>query len=347
MLQALVRLTEAGLVPDTVCRMGIRGLLRRRLRELERADGESENRWLDEVASAPVAPVPEAANAQHYELPAGFFAKVLGRHLKYSGCYWPAGVTDLDEAEARMLELYSERAQIEDGQRILDLGCGWGSLSLWLAARFPAARIVALSNSRGQADYIRDRATQQGLSRLQVVTADINEARLDGQFDRIVSIEMFEHMRNWARLLQIIAGWLEPSGKLFVHYFCHHRHTYAFETRGPGDWMARYFFTGGIMPSAELLARFDQHLTPEAQWTVNGQHYARSAHAWLERLDAHRAAIQPILRTRYGHASGRWYQRWRLFFMACEELFAYHGGHEWLVVHYRLTHRNGVDQANR
>ena len=327
-------LAERGLLPDRVTRAGIRRLLAARLAEAERGPGP--DAAAARLAGEPVAPVPDAANRQHYEVPAEFFAQVLGPHLKYSGAYWPPETRTLEAAEAAMLALTAERAGLADGQRILELGCGWGSLALWMARRFPRARIVAVSNSAPQRRFIEARAP----GNLEVVTADMNTFRAPGVFDRVVSVEMFEHMRNWPELLRRVASWLTPDGKLFVHVFCHRRYTYPFRTTGPDNWMGRYFFTGGMMPGADLLSRFGDDLTVEAQWMVPGGHYARTAEAWLANLDARRDAVWPVLASTYGPEARRWFHRWRLFFLACAECFAFGGGAEWQVAHYRLTRRH-------
>jgi len=330
MLDRGLELAERGRLPLPALRWGIRRMLRERLR-----DEQGRARDLaPELAGGPVALAPEQANAQHYELPPAFFELVLGPRLKYSSAYWPPGVDSLAAAEEAMLELYVERARLADGQRILELGCGWGSLCLALARRFPRARILAVSNSAPQRRFIAARAP----ANLTVITADMNTFATAGRFDRVVSIEMFEHMRNYRELHRRIAGWLEPGGTLFVHVFCHRRFAYPFETGGPGDWMGRYFFTGGLMPAFDLLARFQDDLRLEERWNVRGDHYARTARAWRENLERHRADALPVLAAVYGPADAPcWYQRWRLFFLACEELFGYRRGTEWMVGHYRFA----------
>ena len=325
-----VDLAERGLVPLPGLRLGVRRLLAKRLADAE--SGPPEERFARELEEGPVALVPEKANEQHYEVPSAFFETVLGPALKYSGAYWPEGVDSLAEAEQAMLELTVERAALEDGQAILELGCGWGSLTLHVARRFPEARITAVSNSASQRRFIEARAP----SNVRVITADMNDLELDARFDRVVSVEMFEHMRNYRELLRRIRGWMYDHGRLFVHVFCHRRLTYPFETAGPDNWMGRHFFTGGIMPSFDLLRRFDDDLEVEVSWAVAGTHYERTARAWRESLERRRADVMPILRATYGDEARRWYHRWRLFFLACEELFGYRGGSEWLVGHHRL-----------
>ena len=338
----LIDWCERGLIPDFLARIGMRRLLANRL-ATEIGDGgelefEQFRRRLAELRQSPVAIETAKANEQHYEVPAAFFKRVLGPHLKYSCCFYGAGVRTLGEAEQAMLSLTAARAELADGQRILELGCGWGSLTLWMAVQFPGSRITAVSNSASQRQFILARAGERGLQNVEVITADANFFTTGERFDRVVSVEMFEHMRNYATLLARIAGWLHPGGKLFVHIFCHRSLLYPFSVGGDDDWMARYFFTGGLMPSESTLLHFQQHLTVEDQWRVSGTHYARTAHDWLANQDRERDAVLAVLKEAYGPLeAGRWFQRWRMFFMAVEELFGYSGGTEWLVGHYRFV----------
>jgi cyclopropane-fatty-acyl-phospholipid synthase len=331
--------TEQGYVPDAVIRAGIRQLLAQRLTEISADNVESygaqTRRFVRAMDAAPIAPIPEKANEQHYEVPAEFFGHVLGRHRKYSSCYWGDGIATLDEAEAAALAITCERAGIADGQDVLELGCGWGSLTLWLASHYPAARITAVSNSHSQRAYIRAEAERRGLRNLHVITADMNGFDTDLRFDRVVSVEMFEHMRNYRRLYARIHRWLKPNGRLFKHIFVHRAVPYAFVDQGPADWMSRYFFAGGIMPSDDLPLRFQDQLRFREHRTWDGTHYQKTANAWLANLDARRAAVLPILAATYGDdAAWQWLQRWRIFFMACAELFGYRRGQEWWVSHY-------------
>lgn len=335
-------LAERGLLPDALLRLGIRRMCAARLRA-EQAGGLAaqatrQSRLIDLLRHSPVAIETAAANAQHYELPPAFFEHCLGPRLKYSGCYYPRGDETLAEAEDAMLALYGERAELADGQRILELGCGWGSLTLWMAARYPNARITAVSNSHGQRRHIEAQCRLRGLGNVSVMTQDVNTlAMAAGQFDRCVSIEMFEHMRNYQVLMQRIADWLAPEGKLFVHIFAHRTLAYPFETAGADNWMGRHFFTGGLMPAADTLLHFQQALQIEQRWLIDGTHYQKSANHWLQRQDGQRDAVMAVLKEAYGEHAALWFQRWRMFWMACAELFGYADGQEWMVAHYRFA----------
>jgi cyclopropane-fatty-acyl-phospholipid synthase len=341
--RGLLGWAERGLLPDALIRYGIRRLCAARLREERTGGVEGQAARFEErielLRQSPIAIHTDAANAQHYELPPAFFESCLGARLKYSCAYYPHGDETLDRAEEAMLELYVERAQLTDGQRILELGCGWGSLTLFMAERFPNARIEAVSNSRPQREFIEARCAARGLRNVTVRTADVNRLEFSaGAYDRCVSVEMFEHVRNYRALLGRIAASLAPGGKLFVHIFAHRTLLYPFETEGKDDWMGRNFFTGGLMPSAETLLRFQEELELEARWLLDGSHYQRTAEHWLANHDAHRETILAALREAYGAAGAAlWNQRWRMFFMACAELFGYAGGQEWLVAHYRFA----------
>lgn len=346
-LSLAVAVVERGLAPDDLTRAAIRRLCRARLREQERqgiADRECRKEvFVQSMRVSPIAPLPEKANEQHYELPPDFFGLVLGPRRKYSCCYWKDDTRTLAAAEEAALAITCERAQLADGQQVLELGCGWGSLSLWMAERYPNSRITAVSNSVAQRKYVAVEAKLRGLTNIKVITADMNdfapiaEGEHADRYDRIVSVEMFEHMRNYELLLQRIASWLRPDGELFVHIFCHQDLVYPFDAEGSADWMGRYFFTGGIMPSADLLGRYNCDLTVCEQWTWNGRHYQRTAEAWLQNLDAHSTEALEILRATHGRGQAeRWFNRWRVFFLAVSELFGYAAGEEWQVAHYRL-----------
>ena len=324
------RLAARGKVPDGVLRLGVRLALRRRLRALQR--GEPPER-LRAMRNGPTAVATDAANRQHYEVPTEFFRMILGPRLKYSSGLWPSGVETLADAEDAMLELCAQRAGLADGQRVLDLGSGWGSFALWAAARYPTSTITAVTNSRTQRDHIAGEAKARGLEHLDVLHANAASEDIPGRFDRIVSIEMLEHIRDHGALLARLADRLDSDGRIFVHVFSHVRHAYAFE---PEDgWMARWFFSGGTMPSLELFEEGAPAVRTVDRWIVNGRHYARTLRAWLRMLDERRPQIVELFRDVYGDdVASLWLMRWRLFFIACEELFAYRGGREWVVAHH-------------
>ncbi len=340
-----IDLAERRIIPDPLVRAGMRLVLGQRLRLERTLDDQDARRklqaFVDQMRAEPIAVATDAANRQHYELPAEFFERVLGPFLKYSSCLWPDGVDDLAQAEERMLALSCERAGVADGMDVLDLGCGWGSMSLWIATRFPSCRVLAVSNSRTQAEFIRRRCVELALDRVEVITADMNDFSTRRRFDRVVSVEMFEHMLNWESLFNRVASWLGPEGAFFLHVFCHRRYAYRYTDSGASDWMARHFFTGGIMPSEVLPLSYDADLEVERQWRVNGLHYSRTLEAWLAAMDADRGRLMPVFVATYGDDAGRWFSRWRMFFMACSELFRYHGGNEWFVAHTVLRPRSG------
>ena len=351
---AAIGLAEQGLVPDRLVRIGIRRLLQERLAELRTDDpaatAATRDAFFEAARTLPVAIATQEANEQHYEVPAAFFEQVLGPRFKYRCCDYGLRaerrgrhltLPPIEQAEEAMLAKTCERAGVEDGMRILDLGCGWGSLSLWLAESYPNAEILAVSNSKTQREHIVARADRAGLRNLEVRTADANHFEPgdgEGPFDRVISIEMFEHMRGWPSLFERIARWLSPDGRLFLHYFCHRTTPYYYEVRSESDWMSRYFFTGGIMPSYDLAAQFRDHLSVEQSWIVDGRHYERTCNDWLDRVDARRDTVLPILAETYGEADAEmWLTRWRFFFMACAELFGARSGSEWFVAHHRLA----------
>jgi len=336
--------TERGVVPDRFVRAGIRRLLKARTVEIGALDPERgaarSDSFIGSMRDAPVALLAHKANEQHYEVPGEFLGHVLGWRRKYSSAWWPDGVNDLDRAEDMALGATAERAGLADGQRILELGCGWGSLTLWMAERYPHARITAVSNSRDQRMYIEAAARTLGVANVEVITANVADLVVDRQFDRIVSVEMFEHLRNWPEMFRRVAGWLAPGGRFFMHVFVHRNTPYAFEDRDASDWMARHFFAGGMMPSDDLALRFQEHLSLLSRWRWDGTHYARTAEAWLANMDARREALWPILEQTYGAAQAKvWWTRWRLFFMSCAELFGYDKGREWWVAHYLFEAR--------
>lgn len=345
----VIDLCEKGLIPDPLSRWGMRQLMKRRLVDEANQDGEVRsqrlNAFLDELRASPIAVETGAANEQHYEVPAAFFHAHLGPRLKYSCCYYPNGNETLAEAEDKMFALYAERAGLQDGMRILDLGCGWGSLSLWLAEKYPNAQIVGLSNSNGQREFIQKRARDSGYRHLTILTGnivsfDFPHDAVQAGFDRVMSIEMFEHMKNYGLLLEKVSRWMKPDAKLFIHIFVHKLLAYHFEVKGEDDWMSKYFFTGGTMPSENLLLNFQDHVRLERQWWVDGRHYEKTSNHWLAGMDANRDAILAIFKDGYGpDQAAIWVQRWRMFYMAVAELFGYAGGNEWGVGHYLFGKR--------
>ena len=339
MITLLIKLAEKGFLPDSLIRLGIKRLCSQRLLQatsFSDADMEKEHAaWIDVLKKSPIALVPEKANEQHYEVPPRLFELVLGKNLKYSSGFWPEGVSSLDQSESAMLELTAERAGLFDGQDILELGCGWGSLTLYMAAHFPKSKITAVSNSNDQRQFIEERCRQLKLENISVITADMNDFNAEGLFDRVVSIEMFEHMRNYEKLLGRVNTWLKKEGKLFVHIFSHQKAAYPFEDKDDADWMAREFFSGGQMPSHRLLMSFPEQMKIEKDWRVSGTHYEKTSLAWLQKMDKNKAEVIELFKKTYGEEDASlWFQRWRIFFMSCEVLFGYNHGSEWGVSHY-------------
>ena len=339
---------EKNLVPGFLMRIGIRKLLRQRLQEENKGNAEANKKHLltliEELKNSPIAIETKSANKQHYEIPTEFYQLCLGKHLKYSSCFYKEGVSDLNIAERDMLELTCERAELKDGQDILELGCGWGSLSLFMAEKFPKSNVTSVSNSRTQKIYIDGEVKKRNITNLTVITADMNSFSIEKKFDRIASVEMFEHMRNYRELMKRISCWMKDDGKLFVHIFTHKEFAYKFEVNDDTDqagWMSNHFFTGGIIPSNDLLFYFNEHLIKENFWIVNGMHYAKTSEAWLKNMDSNKNKITSIFENTYGKINAlKWFAYWRIFFMACAELWGFDNGYEWMVCHYLFKKRS-------
>lgn len=332
-------LVEKNLVPDFLIRGGIRKLLRQRLNDENKGSKVARKahfiQLIEELKASPIAINTVDANEQHYEVPTEFYQYCLGKHLKYSSGYWKDGVADINTSESDMLELTCQRAELADGQNVMELGCGWGSLSLFMSAKYPKSSFTVVSNSRTQKIYIDEQAKLRGISNLTVITCDINNFSIDQKFDRVVSVEMFEHMRNYQKLMKLVADALKPDGKLFVHIFTHKEYAYKFEVIDDSDWMSKYFFTGGIMPSDDLLLYFNDDLTIEQHWKVSGTHYSKTSEAWLQNMDRNKDRIMPLFEKTYRKDQAvKWWVYWRIFYMACAELWGFNNGDEWIVSHY-------------
>lgn len=341
LIASAINTVERAPLPDPLTRYGIQFLVGRTRRRLSAASMSTESDFAREMARHPIATHVDAANEQHYELPPAFFSLVLGPRRKYSSCFYDNGTETLAQAELRALEETVAHADLADGQRILELGCGWGSLTLFMAERYPNAQIVAVSNSAPQRRHIEEQAEARGLDNVRIVTADMNDFGPEGVFDRVVSVEMFEHMSNWKALLERVKGWLAPDGRLFLHVFTHRLGCYRFDHADKSDWIANHFFTGGVMPSHGLIRCFADIFEVEQEWRWNGKHYRRTAEDWLANFDANRPEIDRILVAVYGDDAGLWRRRWRLFFLATAGLFGHANGEEWGVSHYRLRPAKG------
>jgi len=332
-------LLEKDLIPDYLIRTRIRQLLKQRLEDENKGGVELQQKhlmaFIENLKTSSIAVNTTDANEQHYEVPTPFYQYCLGKNLKYSSGYWKPGVTDIDTSETDMLEITCARAELKNGQKVLELGCGWGSLSLFMAAKFPESIFTVVSNSRTQKEYIDSEAAKRNISNLTVITADMNNFSIEGQFDRVVSVEMFEHMRNYKLLMEKVASFLLPDGKLFIHIFTHKEYAYLFEVKDDTDWMSKYFFTGGVMPSDDLMSYFNDHLTVKKHWHVSGSHYGKTSEAWLANMDKHKSEIMPLFAQTYGReAATKWWVYWRIFFISCAELWNYNEGNEWIVSHY-------------
>jgi len=341
------KIVASGILPDPVLRFAVRRLLAKKIKNQEIKDIEKRQQelleFIDRLKKMPIAVETDAANEQHYELPPQFFEEILGENLKYSCCLFEDNwiraelPQNLDEAEKKMLDLSCERAELKDGQKILELGCGWGSLTIYMAEKYPNAEIKAISNSQNQIEYIEGRLEERGLDNVSLEAADINYFKTEEKFDRVVSIEMFEHMRNYEKLISKIEAFLKEKGKLFVHIFTHHTYPFLYENEDSTNWMARYFFSGGTMPSTELLHYFSGNLRLENQWAVSGCHYKRTLEAWLIKMDEKKDEIWPIFKDTYGDQAEKWWNYWRLFFISSAEFFGYNDGNEWFISHYLFS----------
>ena len=336
---------EKDLLPECIIRFGIRRLLKQRIQEITHTEISSSSAkiqaYADALKKSPIAESTQAANEQHYEIPAEFYQKCLGKNLKYSGCLYPTGRESLSEAEDAMLALYAERAELINGQNILELGCGWGSLSLYMAKHYPNSHITGVSNSSSQKEYIDNQARLRGLTNITIITCDMNVfTQPSSTYDRVVSIEMFEHMKNYKLLLARIAAWLKADGKLFVHIFTHCKYPYHFEAKDNSDWMARYFFTGGQMPSHDLLSYFQDDLKLSKDWKVNGTHYQKTAEDWLLNMKENKKTLMPFFHQTYGKDAVKFWAYWKIFYMSCAELWGFNSGNEWLVSHYLFEKRS-------
>lgn len=335
----LIDLSERGLVPDFLIRAGIRNLCRKRLKQCKHDDCEANaelaEKYIVDSDASPMAVLTEKANQQHYEVPAEFYRHALGKNLKYSSCYYDSNTKSLDDAEDRALALTCEHAKLENGLDVLELGCGWGSLSLWMAKNFHDSQITSISNSNSQREYILEQARNRGYENLKVITADINQFTTESTYDRVVSVEMFEHVRNHRELFSRIHNWLIPGGKLFTHVFCHRSTSYPFEVEGEDDWMSKHFFSGGTMPADELFLRISGNLELEHRWRWSGKHYAQTSEDWVANIDQHREEILKLFNRDLSMAEAyRTFHRWRIFFLACAETFGFSNGQEWWVSHY-------------
>ena len=336
MTKFLLTIAELGLIPDVFIKTAVRFITKKRLNE----SGIHENKLnvIKSISEGGIAEKTDDANEQHYEVPPEFFKYALGKNLKYS-CSFFDKTDSLDEAEKSMIELYIERADIQEGHDILDLGCGWGSFSLYVAEKYPSVSITAVSNSKDQIAFIQNEAKRRGLFNIKASKMDVNNLDLDNKFDRIVSIEMFEHLRNYKLILNSLNSLLKPDGRLFVHIFCHKELTYFYEIKNSYDWMTKYFFEGGIMPSQDIFKYFDDELEVINQWDVNGNHYAKTCKAWLNNHYKNKDKILDIFDKHYDKPR-IWFNRWRIFFLSCEAFFAINNGREYFVSHYLLKKPN-------
>jgi cyclopropane-fatty-acyl-phospholipid synthase len=335
-VSSIIGTAERVPLPDIVIRAAIQRLCSRTATRLASGNAESDASFADEMAARAIAEYTDEASAQPTEVPQAFFAKVLGPNRKYSSCFYKEPESTLQEAEEESLRQTVEHADLHDGQSILELGCGWGSLALWMARQFPHAQITAVSNSHSQRIDIEGEAASRGLQNLRVITEDMNVFDPKQRFDRIVSVEMFEHMMNWRELMTRVKSWLKPDGRFFMHISTHRAGAYSFDRAGTEDWIAQHFFTGRVMPSHHLIRQYADLFEVEKEWRWSGAHYRRTALDWLSNFDSHRDEIDDVLRPVYGSDTALWMRRWRWFFLATAGLFGYADGSEWGVSHYRM-----------
>jgi len=341
----IFNLLEKNVIPDFLIRIGIRRLLSARLIDENKGSIEKNREalqgYIEALKKSPVAINTKDANEQHYEVPTEFYKLCLGKRLKYSGGYWPSGVSTLDASEESMLALSCQRARLQDGHTVLDLGCGWGSLTLYIAEKFPNCKITSVSNSKTQKEHIDGVCKEKGFKNVTVITQDMNEFSINQTFDRLMSVEMLEHMKNYEVLFSRFAKYMKDDALFFIHIFTHVEYAYAFEVKDDTDWMSKYFFTGGQMPSDDLFLYFQKDLVLQDHWRVNGQHYQKTSEAWLSKMDSNQDKIMPIFEATYGKENAmKWWVYWRVFYMACAELWGYKGGEEWLVSHYLFSKRS-------
>ena len=343
MTRFLLSLAESGFIPDVLIKIAARHISTRRLNESNNHDNK--DAIINALSKGVVAEKTYDANEQHYEVPPEFFKQVLGENLKYP-CSLFENENSLDDAERSMLDLYIERAEIKNGQEVLDLGCGWGSFSLYVAKKFPNVNITSISNSSDQISYIKNEAQKRGLLNIEAIRMDVNNLKLDNQFDRIISIEMFEHLRNYKLILNSLNELLKPDGRLFIHIFCHKKLTYFYELKNNLDWMTKYFFKGGIMPSMDIFKYFEDEVIIINQWNINGNNYSKTCKAWLDNHYKNKRKILDIFKKHYDKPK-IWYNRWRIFFLSCQAFFALNKGNEYFVSQFLLRKSDKKVTSNK
>ena len=323
-------------LPDVIIRAAIHRLCSRTAARLATGNAESDAWFADAMAARAIAEYTDEANARHDEVPAAFFAHVLGPNRKYSSCFYKEPASTLQEAEEEALRQTVEHADLADGQSILELGCGWGSLSLWMARQFPHSLVTAVSNSNSQREYIEGEAAQRGLANLRVITSGHEPVRARSAVRPCRLRRDVRAHDELARIDDPRARWLKPDGRFFLHIFTHRSGAYLFDRADGEDWIAQHFFTGGVMPSHHLIRQYADLFEVEKEWRWSGVHYQRTAQDWLDNFDSHRDEIERVLRKVHGGETALWMRRWRWFLLATAGLFGYADGSEWGVSHYRL-----------